>query len=67
MPKSKIPVKRGVYRNSRCSRDRHKGIYLTEGGPRLLSGKSAEVIVTVGKRAVRKGGGLTNSEGLNVE
>ena len=32
MPKSKIPVKRGVYRNSRCSRDRHKGIYLTEGG-----------------------------------
>ena len=55
-------LERGQYRNSRCSRHRHKDIHLTEGGLELYGlqiEKSAEVILGTGTRAVKRGGGLT--------
>lgn len=44
-----------MYRNSKCSSDRHKDIHLTEGGLGVGNDteKSAEVIVVDRKRAAR--------------
>ena len=39
---------KGPRQNSRCSSDRHKGIYLTKGDLKLRLEKSAEVIVAGG-------------------
>ncbi|MDA1122110.1 MAG: hypothetical protein O2887_16745 [Bacteroidetes bacterium] len=47
----------GVYRNSKCSSDRHKDIHLTEGGLGVGNDteKSAEVIVVGGHEPIPKG------------
>ena len=45
-------LERGLYRNSRCSRDRHKDFHLTKGGLELYEmqiEQSADVVVLSGK------------------
>ena len=54
LPKSKAPGYRRQFQNSRCSRDRHKDIRLTEGDldiHEMVVEKSAEVILVDRKRA----------------
>ena len=58
MPKSKAPDYQRVFRNSRCGRERHKDIHLTEGdldSYGIAVEKSAEVIAVA-----------ESSEGPNV-
>jgi len=58
-----------LYRNSKCSSDRHKDIYLTEGGLGVGNDteKSAEVIVLIRKRAPKAFGEVSREkEGLNL-
>ena len=58
-----------MYRNSKCSSDRHKDIHLTEGGLGVGNDteKSAEVIVVDRKRAARDKQEVSQvGEGLNV-
>jgi len=62
-------LERGKYRNSRCDRNRHKDVHLTEGGPdnmklyqEVSRGHSSH-----GQRAVGATEASRNDEGLNIE